>query len=68
MKKEWLTINVTAGGSPERAEHDIVELFLQNFWPIKAVFVFLARDPRPFLSPNNDTYGHSMKMDWLCNQ
>ena len=38
MKKEWLITNVTAVGSPDRAEYDIFGVILGNFRPIQAAF------------------------------
>ena len=43
MKIEWLVTNVTAVGSPDRAERAILGMILDIFWPIQATFV--AREP-----------------------
>ena len=44
MKIEWLVANVTAVGSPERAEHAIwgVILAVRFVWPIQPVVVVLG--------------------------
>ena len=41
MKIEWLVTNVTAIGSPGRAERAILEVILARgvFWPIQDMFV-----------------------------
>ena len=39
MKREWLVIDVTAVGSPTRAEGDIFGLTFGVFWPVQATFV-----------------------------
>ena len=40
---EWSVANVTAVGGPDRAEHDILGIMLNIFWPIQAAFV--GREP-----------------------
>ena len=64
MKVEWLVTNVTAVGSADRAERDILGNILGIFWPIQAAIV--VREPLwdlgiPFLSPTNFTKGHLLK-------
>ena len=41
MKIEWLVMDVTAVGPPDRAERVIFEVILAEryFWPIQAVFL-----------------------------
>ena len=39
MKIEWLVADVTAVGSPDRAECDILGMILDVFLPIQATFV-----------------------------
>ena len=39
MKREWLVTNVTAVGSPDRAERDILRMFLDVFGPVQAAIV-----------------------------
>ena len=39
MKTEWLVSNVTAVGSPRRAENAVRETISGVFWPIEAVVV-----------------------------
>ena len=39
MEIEWLVTDVTAVGSPDRAERAILGLLLVVFWSIQAVFV-----------------------------
>ena len=36
---EWLVANVTPVRPPARAEHDILGMLLDAFWPIQAAFV-----------------------------
>ena len=63
MKVVWLVANVTAVGSPDRAECDIVGVILGNFWPVQATFV--VREPLcdVEMSPNNFTQDHLMKIE-----
>ena len=37
MKIEWLVANATPVGSPHRAEHVILVVISDVFWPVKAV-------------------------------
>ena len=39
MKTKWFVVNVTAVGSPDRAERAIFWVSLGIFWPIQALFV-----------------------------
>ena len=39
MKTEWLVADVTAVGSPDRAEHANFEVILAVFLPIQAVYL-----------------------------
>ena len=39
MKIEWLVVDVTSVGSPDRAELDIFGVILDVFLPIQATFV-----------------------------
>ena len=39
IKTEWLVADVTPVGFPDRVERDILEMILDNFWPIQAAFV-----------------------------
>ena len=43
MKIEWLVADVISVRSPDRAEHDILGVMLDVFWPTQAAFV--AREP-----------------------
>ena len=43
MKVEWLITDMTAAGSPARAESEHFWVILDVFWPIEANFV--AREP-----------------------
>ena len=69
MKMQWIDINITASGSPDRAERAILGVVLATR--------FLANSGRiwgrgatlwcknPLLSSNNFTQGHLMKIEWL---
>ena len=39
MKIEWLIADVTSGGSPAKAEREMLGVILGVFLPIKAAFV-----------------------------
>ena len=39
MKTEWLFVNVTIVGSPDRTERAILRMVLGVCWPIQAMFV-----------------------------
>ena len=39
MNIEWLVTNVTAAGSPDRAEHAILGMNLGILWQIQATFL-----------------------------
>ena len=39
MKIEWLVTDVTAVGSPDRAEHDDFGMILGVIWPLQAISV-----------------------------
>ena len=39
MQIDWLIANVTAAGSPDRAECAILRMFLDIFWTFQATFV-----------------------------
>ena len=69
MKIVWLVADVTAVGSPDRAERGILgEILIGRFlgqfrlylWPGT---LFWCRTP--LLSSNKFTQGHSMKIKWL---
>ena len=69
MKIEWLVTNVTAVGSPDRAEHAILRVFwlgdfLANSGPICGQGANLWYG-NPLLSPNTFNYCHLMKIEWF---
>ena len=68
---EGLIAGVTSVGSPTRAECDILGMILDVFWLIHSGHFWSRTGGGHFviwkspLSPNNFTWGHVLKIEWL---
>ena len=69
MKIEWIVANVTAAGSPDRAERAIWGTVLAGFFLVNSGHICgrgaTLRCRNPLLSPSNFDQGHLMQIEWL---